>query len=83
MCLALLYGLWVSELRTSPLCTKQFTDSPLNSIFTLLAKVFTECHGQGDSSHSCHTTNKAFVSSMALLLEGCPGDNTLKDSPQS
>lgn len=84
MCLVLLYECWVSAHRTSCLQTRQFADSPLNQLFTLLAKMFTECHGQGDSRDPCYPTNKAFVFSMAQLFQGLPWRQySLKKSPKT
>lgn len=80
MCLVLLYECWVSALRILCLRTKQFADSPLNQLFTLLAKVFTECYGQGDSRDPHHTT-KPLSFQWPSSSKGCPGDNTLKKIP--
>lgn len=77
MCLVLLYECWVSALRTFCLQTKQFADSPLNQLFTLLAKVFTECHGQVDSRDHITPQTKPLSFQWPSSSKGCPGDNTL------
>lgn len=68
MCLTLLYGCSASMNSGPHIYALSHLLSPLNQIFTLLAKVFTDCHGHGAFSDSCHIINKAFVSSMAQIF---------------